>query len=284
MDELYDIIIVGAGPAGMSAALYGARANKKVLIVEKECPGGTMLKAKSIDNYIGGDSDPFILSSNMFSQVSKLGVKYVSGSVVNIDESKNITLQNGKKFKAKTIIVATGGRVGNTNFKYSNYLNKGLSYCAVCDGSFYGGKTVAVIGNNDSVENTVDYLSGIVSNIYFINIEDKKSTKENVENFTNISNYEIGGKDSVEYIKIADKTYKIDGVFYEDNTNSFSGFVDSLEIENGYIKTNNNQETNLPGIYAAGDIVSGSVKQVVVAASQGAIAALSAIKYINKSK
>jgi thioredoxin reductase (NADPH) len=163
-------------------------------------------------------------------------------------------------------------------------LNRGLSYCAICDGGFYKDKTVAVIGNNDSVENTVDYLAGIASNIYFINIEDRESTHKNVENFTNISDYEIGGKDNIEYIIVNGKNINVDGVFYDDESNNFSGFINNLETENGYIKTNHNQETNIEGIYAAGDIVSNSVKQVIVAASQGAIAALSAIKYINKRK
>jgi len=287
MDELYDIVVIGAGPAGMSASLYGIRANKKVLIVEKECPGGKMLKAKEIDNYIGGSTDPFKLASDMFSQVSKLGVKYVTGTVINIslkEDYKEITLQNSKKINAKTIILAIGGKVSNTNFKYDSYLNKGLSYCAICDGSFYKGKSVAVIGNNESVENTVDYLAGIANNIYFINIEDKKSTHKNVENFTNVSEYEIGGKDNIEYVKVDGKTINVDGVFYDDESNNFSGFINNLETENGYIKTSYNQETNIEGVYAAGDIVSGSVKQVIVAASQGAIAALSAIKYLNKRK
>lgn len=287
MDELYDIVVVGAGPAGMSASLYGVRANKKVLIIEKECPGGKMLKAKEIDNYIGGNTDPFKLASDMFSQVSKQGVKYVSGTVINIDlkeDYKEITLQNSKKIKSKTIILAIGGKVSSTSFKYDYYLNRGLSYCAICDGGFYKDKTVAVIGNNESVENTVDYLAGIASNIYFINIEDRESTYKNVENFTRISDYEIGGKDNIEYIIVNGKKINVDGVFYDDESNNFSGFINNLETENGYIKTNHNQETNIEGIYAAGDIVSNSVKQVIVAASQGAVAALSAIKYINKRK
>ena len=109
----------------------------------------------------------------MFSQVSKSGAKYTSGNVVSIDsydDKKKVTLSNGQEYFAKTIIFAIGGKVSNSNFKYDYYLNKGLSYCAICDGSLYKGKNVAVIGNNDSVENAVDYLAGIASNIYFINI------------------------------------------------------------------------------------------------------------------
>ena len=181
MNEVYDVIVIGAGPAGMSAALYAARANMKTLIIEKECPGGKMITAKSIDNYIGGASDPFKLSTDMFSQMTKSGAKYVTGSVISINRANNsikVILANGKEFEGKTLILAIGGKVSDADFKYHYYLNKGLSYCAVCDGSFYKGKNVAVIGDNEAVENSVDYLSSIANNIYFINIENKKSTKE----------------------------------------------------------------------------------------------------------
>ncbi len=285
--ETYDVIVVGAGPAGMSAALYTSRANLKTLVIEKECPGGKMIKAKKIDNYIGSESDPFKLASNMFSQVSKAGAKYVTGNVVSIkleNKIKKVILSDGKEYNGKSVIFAIGGKVGQNNFKYDYYLNKGLSYCAICDGSFYKGKTVAVIGDNDAVENSVDYLANIADNIYFINIEDKESTRKNVENFTKVTDYEIGGKDVVKYIKIGEKILDVDGVFYEVDSNNFSGFINEITTENGYIKVDENMQTNIEGIFACGDIVYKSVKQVVVAASQGAIAAINAIKYVNQNK
>ena len=285
--ETYDVIVVGAGPAGMSAALYTSRANLKTLVIEKECPGGKMIKAKTIDNYIGSESDPFKLASNMFSQVSKSGAKYVTGNVISIkleNKIKKVILSDGKEYNGKSIILAIGGKVTQNNFKYDYYLNKGLSYCAICDGSFYKGKTVAVIGDNDAVENSVDYLANIADNIYFINIEDKESTRENVENFTKVNDYEIGGKDVVKYIKIGEKMLDVDGVFYEVDSNNFSGFINEIITENGYIKVDENMQTNIEGIFACGDIVYKSVKQVVVAASQGAIAAINAIKYVNQNK
>ena len=285
--ETYDVIVVGAGPAGMSAALYTSRANLKTLVIEKECPGGKMIKAKTIDNYIGSESDPFKLASNMFSQVSKSGAKYVTGNVISIkleNKIKKVILSDGKEYNGKSVILAIGGKVTQNNFKYDYYLNKGLSYCAICDGSFYKGKTVAVIGDNDAVENSVDYLANIADNIYFINIEDKESTRENVENFTKVTDYEIGGKDVVKYIKIGEKMLDVDGVFYEVDSNNFSGFINEITTENGYIKVNENMQTNIEGIFACGDIVYKSVKQVVVAASQGAIAAINAIKYVNQNK
>ena len=285
--ETYDVIVVGAGPAGMSAALYTSRANLKTLVIEKECPGGKMIKAKTIDNYIGSESDPFKLASNMFSQVSKSGAKYVTGNVISIkleNKIKKVILSDGKEYNGKSIILAIGGKVTQNNFKYDYYLNKGLSYCAICDGSFYKGKTVAVIGDNDAVENSVDYLANIADNIYFINIEDKESTRENVENFTKVTDYEIGGKDVVKYIKIGEKMLDVDGVFYEVDSNNFSGFINEITTENGYIKVDENMKTNIEGIFACGDIVYKSVKQVVVAASQGAIAAINAIKYVNQNK
>lgn len=287
MEQLYDVIIIGAGPAGMNAALYASRANMKTLMIEKECPGGKMMKTKIIDNYIGGSStDAMKLASDMFAQSIKYGAKYKQGNVISIEdkeEYKNIVLSNGERIATKSLILAMGGKLSKETFKYDFYLNKGLSYCVVCDANFYKDKTVAIIGDNHSIDD-VDYLSNIAQKVYFINNGDGISNKSNVENFINIKDYVINGLDKVENIEINDVKYDIDGVFYVLDTNSFNGFVDNLETQNGYIKVDNNMHTNIDGIFACGDIVNKNIKQVISACGDGALAALEAIKYINKRK
>ena len=135
MDVMYDVIIIGAGPAGMNAALYASRANMNTLMIEKECPGGKMMKTKIIDNYIGSSSnDAMKLASDMFAQSIKYGAKYKQGNVVSIEdlnEHKKVILSNGENFIAKTLILAMGGKLSNDTFIYDNYLNKGYKSIAI---------------------------------------------------------------------------------------------------------------------------------------------------------
>ena len=287
MNNFYDVIIVGAGPAGMNAALYASRANLKTLMIEKECPGGKMMKTKIIENYIGSSSENAMeLASDMFAKSIKYGAKYKQGNVIAIsvdDKYKKVILSTKEEYICYSLIIASGGKVDKNNFKYDYYLTKGLSYCVVCDANFYKDKEVAIIGNNKSIDD-VDYLSNIAKKVYFINKENELSNRDNVENFININDYEISGVDKVEKIVIKDKKIDIDGVFYLDDSNSFSGFVDNLETEKGYIKVDNNMHTNIEGIYACGDIVNKNIKQVISACGDGALAALEAIKYVNKLK
>lgn len=286
MTEQYDVIVIGAGPAGMNAAMYTSRANIKTMMIEKECPGGKMMKTKVIDNYIGGSTtNAMELASNMFSQSIKYGAKYKQGNVVSIEdgELKKVILSNGEEYYCKALILAVGGKLSNKGFKYDNYLNKGLSYCVVCDANFYKNKVVALIGDNKAIED-VDYLSKIAQKIYFINKDDAQSNKTNVENFNNVNDYEILGLDNVEKIKINDIELAVDGVFYVMDTNSFNGFSTNLELDNGYIKVDNNMNTSIKGIFACGDIVNRNIKQVISACGDGASAALEAIKYINRLK
>ena len=287
MEEIYDVIIVGAGPAGMNASLYTSRANMTTLMIEKECPGGKMMKTKVIDNYIGSSSnDAMKLASDMFAQSIKYGAKYKQGNVVSIEdlvEYKRVMLSSGESFLSKALILAIGGKLSNDVFKYDYYLNKGLSYCVVCDANFYKDKVVALIGDDKAIED-VDYLSNIAKKVYFINKDNHASNKRNVENFINIKEYKILGQEKVENVEVNNKILEVDGVFYVNDTNSFNGFVENLEIENGYVKVDNNMHTNIEGIYACGDIVNKNIKQVISACGDGALAALEAIKYINKRK
>lgn len=287
MEEVYDVIIVGAGPAGMNAALYASRANLKTIMIEKECPGGKMMKTKTIDNYIGASSNDAIqLASNMFSQSIKYGAKYKQGNVVSIEMNnlnKKAILSNGEVVNGKTIILAIGGKISNKSFEYDKYLNKGLSYCVVCDATFYKNKIVAIIGDNKAIDD-VDYLSNIAKEVYFLNRGDASSNKENVINFLEITNYRILGEDKVNSIEVDGKILDVDGVFYVEDSNNFNGFVKELNTINGFIDVDINMHTNIEGVYACGDIVNRNIKQVISACGDGALAALEAIKYINKLK
>lgn len=287
MENVFDCIIIGAGPGGMNAALYASRANLKVVMIEKECPGGKMVRTDLIENYIGGSSTNGVeLASKMFSDSIKFGAKYKQGNVVSIeseDKIKIITLSNGEVLKTKTVIIAVGGSLSKNQFKYDNYLNKGLSYCVVCDGNFYAGKKAAVIGSDKAIED-VFYLSNIARDVLFINKDNSYCNRSNVTTLANVKDYKILGEDKVEAIEVNGEIHNIDGVFYVEDTNNFNGFVSQLETENGYIKVDKNMHTNIEGIYACGDIVNKNIKQVISACADGAIAALEAIKYVNKNK
>ena len=286
-DNIYDVIIIGAGPAGMNAALYASRANLKTLMIEKECPGGKMLKTRVIDNYIGGSStDAMKLASDMFAQSIKYGAKYKQGNVVSIElnkDYKTVVLSTGEQIMAKSLILAIGGKISDKGFKYDKYLNKGLSYCVVCDANFYKDKNVAIIGDNEAIEDVI-YLSNIAKKVFFINSGNDASNRENVENFINVKEYEINGDEKIENIIIKGHKIIVDGVFYVENSNNFNGFINNIELENGYVCVDKNMHTNIEGIYACGDIVNKNIKQVISACGDGALAALEAIKYVNKKK
>lgn len=287
MNDIYDVIIIGAGPAGMNAALYTSRANLKTIMIEKECPGGKMMKTKVIENYIGASStDAMKLASDMFAQSIKYGAKYKQGNVVSLEDNKEykkVILSNGEEILGHSLILAIGGKISDKGFKYDNYLNKGLSYCVVCDANFYKDKVVAIIGTNESIDD-VDYLANIAKKVYFINKESDCSNRNNVENFININDYEIIGGEKVEKIIVNNNVYDIDGVFHVENSNNFNGFINNLELENGYISVDKSMHTNIEGIFACGDIVNRNIKQVISACGDGALAALEAIKYVNKKK
>ena len=287
MDNFYDVIVIGAGPAGMNATMYASRANLKTLMIEKECPGGKMMKTKIIDNYIGSSSENAMqLASDMFKQAIKYNAKYKQGNVIDIrleNNEKIVVLSTNETYKCLALIIAVGGKVSSDTFKYDYYLNKGLSYCVVCDANFYKDKEVAVIGNNKAIED-VDYLANIAKKVYFINKGNAVSNRENVENFIKIKDYEILGEEKVESIVVNEKNIPISGVFYVDDSNSFNGFVENIETENGYIKVDNNMHTNIEGIYACGDVVNKNIKQVISACGDGASAAIEAVKYVNKNR
>ena len=268
---IYDSIIIGAGPASLSAALYLKNANKNILILEKNAPGGKLLKTDKINNYLGFKNiDASSLAYDMYEQVINLGVPIKTEKVIDVIDGKEKIVKTEKnEYKTKTILIACGRVEKKLDILKEHALN--ISYCAKCDGSLYNGKDVMLIGNNKESENDAIYLSNIVNSLIYVNYSDDNVTfdKDNIKVINKkISNLNV----SDEIIK----TVTIDDKEYTPNID----FIKSLNIklDNNYIVVDENMKTNIDGIYASGDIIKKKVYQIVTAASDGSIAALSIIK------
>lgn len=297
---MYDTIIIGAGPAGLTAAIYLKRANKKVLVLEAMSYGGQIINAASIENYPGFKSiSGFLFATNLYNQVKELGAEIKFEKALNIipgDIKKVITSNN--EYETKTIIIATGSdsrKLGLENEE--KLIGKGVSYCATCDGAFYKNKTVAVVGGGDTAVDDAIYLSNIVSKVYLIHRRDtfKKditelTKKPNVEIIVNSNIQGLNGVDKLESITIKDKennikTLSIDGLFIAvgripENEN-FSKLI-TLD-DKGYVIAKEDCHTNIEGIFVAGDNRTKNLRQLVTATSDGGVSATEAIKYINNT-
>ena len=297
---MYDIIIVGAGPAGLTAGIYAARANKKVLVLEALSYGGQIINTPSIENYPGEKNiSGFDFATNLYNQSKELGVEIIFQKVIDIKNDKiKEVITNKESFKTKSIIIATGcenRKLGLPN--EDSLIGKGISYCATCDGNFYKNKTVAVVGGGTTAIEDALYLSDIVNKVYLIHRRDSFRAEEkivnllkektNIEFVLNSNIVKINGESNLESIEISNgndnKTLNIDGLFIAigripENEN-FKNLVDV--DENGYIIAKENCKTNVSGIFVAGDNRTKEVRQLVTATSDGAIAAIEAVKYLN---
>lgn len=295
-DLMYDIIIVGAGPAGLTSALYAVRANKKVLVFEAKVPGGQIVNAHLVTNYPGIESITGAdYANNLYNQVTNLGVEVKFETVLSITDDKEVTTNNGT-YKAKAIILATGAE--NRKLRIENeeeLVGKGVSYCATCDGNFYKGKEVAVIGGGNTALEDALYLSNIASKVYLIHRRDsfrgeaklvsELEKKNNVEFIYNSNVIKINGTNKVESIIVKnndeeENEIKIDGLFIavgQEPKNII--FKDVVDIdEKGYIVSKDEVHTSKKGIYVAGDARDKLLKQLTTAVSDGSIAATVAIK------
>ena len=302
---MYDIIIVGAGPAGLTAALYARRNNKKVLVLEKRSYGGGIINTSKIDNYPSTpDITGFDFATNLYNQVKKLDVeiKYEEvNEIKNHDNLKEVITKNNS-YETKTIILATGSinrKLGLENEE--KLIGKGVSYCATCDGAFYKNKNVAVVGGgNTALEETL-YLSNIASKVYLIhrrnefraeeNMISMVKEKSNVEIIYNSNVTKLNGEDTLNSIEITNndvsiKNVEVSGLFIAIGRIPENDiFKDLIELDNnGYIKADENCHTNIDGIYVCGDNRTKKLRQLVTATSDGAIASTEAIKYINNLK
>lgn len=290
---MYDIIIIGAGPAGMTAAIYGRRANKKVLLLEALTPGGQIINAKKIDNYPGLPGINGVdFATNLYNQVIDLGCEVKFEKVVNIEYPNVITNENS--YSSKAIIIATGSEKRKLNIPKEDYYNgKGLSYCATCDGNFYKDLDVCVYGSGDTAEDDAMYLSDICKNVYLITRSDKfkgneltlkeLENKENVHFVYNTTITKLLGDNKLTSIELNNKEIlNVDGLFVAiGQVPETENFINILDLtEKGYAITKDNR-TKIKGIYVCGDVVEKPLRQLTTAIGDGALAATIAIQDIN---
>lgn len=296
---MYDVIVVGCGPAGMTSAIYLARANKKVLILEKETIGGQMASSPLIENYPGYVSiSGSELANNMYDQLSSLGVEIELEEVVEIKDGEiKQVITEDNVYEAKSVIVATGCKyrlLGLDNEE--ELIGKGIHFCVACDGAFYKEKTVAVIGGGNSAVINAITLSDICKKVYVIQnlgyltaeeiLIDKLNQKENVEIILSSVVTKINGDEELRSIEInKDKEIILDGMFISIGLIPQSDVVKNILKVNkyGYVESNN-CVTDIEGVFVAGDCRDKMVRQVTVATSDGTIAATNAIEYLNKLK
>lgn len=302
---MVDIIIIGAGPAGLTAAIYAARFGKSVLVFESLTCGGQLLNTPEVENYPAVKSIAgWELAQNMFEQVRSQGVEVKFEQVLSINAEKDIktiyTSEN--KYETKSIIIANGAKRRKLGCEGEERLTgRGVSYCATCDGAFFKNKKVAIVGGGNTALEDALFLSSLCDTVYVIHRRDSfkgdkylinaLKTKENIEYKFFYKVTEILGKDSVNSIKLlnlkdnSSSSLDVDGIFIaigmQPDNQIFSSVV-SLD-EAGYIKTDENCKTNIDGIYAAGDTRGKPVRQIVTATADGAICATNAANFVNLS-
>ncbi|MEE3401923.1 MAG: FAD-dependent oxidoreductase [Candidatus Enteromonas sp.] len=294
-----DVVVVGAGIAGLSAAIYLKRSSLSLVLLEKMAPGGKLLNIHEIDNYpaLGSVSGPE-LANKAFEQCNALGVDYQYGNVMSIEKQGDVfyVTTDMERYEAKAVIIAVGTEKLEAGVPGENEFNgRGVSYCATCDGNFFKGKEVAVIGYKDQAAEEAIYLAGLASRCYFINpkpLEAAESHLEVLKGKENVVMMEaellrIEGDKLVNKIVVKsgeeEKEIPVSGVFPLYGEKSAASFLAPLgvELERGFMVCDANMNTNVPGLYGAGDIVAKKLRQVVTAASDGALAATSAIGYVH---
>lgn len=301
MTELYDVIIIGGGPAGLTAGIYSARANLKTIILDKSKTAGALAYASLIENYPGLEK-PLTgkeLLERIRSQTLSFGVEYKEEQVVGVDlvsETKEVITMGGS-YKGKAVIIATGSMGRKPTIKgEGELLGRGVSYCAVCDAPFFRGKKVAVLGDSEEAAKEAQYLTEFAEECFLITPSSKLKvdsehpvfSNRKVKILTGYSIKEITGTDFVTGIQVKDKEgvenhIEISGVFvYLQGSQPVTDFLgEALQVdERGFIIVDNFMQTNIQGIFAAGDVASPHARQVIIACAQGAIAALSAEKYV----
>lgn len=303
MSEVFDVVILGGGPAGLSAGLYGSRARLNTLVIEKSKYGGQAATTAELENYPGSEHESTgpSLSERMREQAEEFGTKFVKDEVIGLDvtgDIKTVKCKNGE-FKTRTVIIATGAEPRMAGFKgEAEFRGRGVSYCATCDADFFTDLDVALIGGGDSALTEALHLTKFVNKLTIIHRRDEfrgaKSIQEKVfaspkiEVVWNSIPEEIIGDEIVEGLKIKNKQtgeatdLEVNGVFVfvglDPISEVFKGVVEM--DERGYIITDADMRTNVPGVFAAGDIRQKTLRQVITAAADGAIAATAAEKYI----
>jgi thioredoxin reductase (NADPH) len=293
----YDILIIGSGPAGLTAAIYARKANLKTGFIEKDVPGGKLVNLKDINNYPGFKSiNGADLALNFYEHATEAGAEYIYGHVTQVVQKLNyhaVYTEDGSTRYAKACIIATGVNENKLQIAGADALtNKGISYCAVCDGSLANGKPVIVYGHSQEAINNAVYLSSIASKIYLISPNDQFDVDlslikqlKNIEIITGASIKEAKGTEKLESVILSnDKSIICAYLFVFIGHHAASELLNNKVLINddGTIKVNENKETSIPGLYAIGDVSKTMFRQIVTAANDGTIAALNAIKYIKQ--
>ena len=306
MNHLYDTLIIGGGPAGYTAALYAARAGLDTAVIERMSPGGQMGLTDVIDNYPGFPEgvDGFTLGMNMQAQAERFGAKTLFGDVTEVDFKSpacKIVKTTSDTYTARTVIIATGANPRELGLPNEGALiGKGVHYCAHCDGRFYKGKTVAVVGGGNSAVSDALYLSRVTEKVYVIHRRDTlRATKiyheplmkaENVEFLWNSAVTEILSDGRVTGVRVKDLTdgtereVSFSGLFVSIGRKPATGFLQGvLELdEYGYIKADESTRTSVPGVFAVGDVRTKALRQVVTAVADGATAVHYAEEYLTE--
>lgn len=301
---MYDIIIIGAGPAGMTAAIYASQARKKILILEKSVYGGQIVNADKVKNYPGFEEiSGYEYATKLYNQVKTFNPDFKFEEVIEIknnDDFKEV-ITNKNSYKGKSIIIATGSKNRKLGLPNEDKLiGKGVSYCSTCDGMFFKDKIVAITGGGNNAIDDALYLSDIANKVYLVyrqkdfkidslNLE-KLKERNNVEFILNSNITELIGTEKLEGIVVKDNDINketnilVDGIFIAIGHIPVSSMCKNLVRTNelGYIIADENCNTNIEGIFAAGDIRIKSVRQLTTACSDGTVAALIACKYLNK--
>lgn len=305
MNKIHDLIIVGSGPAGLSAAVYAARAELDTIIIEKNMmSGGQILNTYEVDNYPGlpGISG-FDLGMKMREHADKLGADFKEDTLVSAQlntEVKTLTGENGT-YEGRTVIIATGAHYKKLGVKGEELLmGSGVSYCATCDGAFFKGKVTAVIGGGDVAIEDAIFLARLCKKVYLIHrrdelrgakiLQNKLMSLENAEILWDTVVDEIVGEEKVEELKLLNRktgektNLNVDGVFVavgiEPESHAFDGIIKT--DEHGYIQANEDGVTSVPGVFVAGDVRTKGLRQVITAASDGANCITSVERYLAK--
>ena len=300
--KLYDTAIIGGGPGGYTAALYCARAGLSTVVVEKLSPGGQMATTDWVENYPGFPEgvNGFELGMKMQESAQRFGAETLYGEVtgLTLDSSPKTIAIGESSLQARTVILSTGASPRELGLPGEQELRgRGVSYCATCDGMFYRDQTVAIVGGGNTAVADALYLARICKKVYLIHRRDTLrasrvyleplKSRENIEFVLNRTVAQIKGGEKVESVLLSSTTGEpdlelaVDGLFvaigFHPNTELFEG---QLELEGGYIKAGENCRTSIPGVFAAGDVRTKEVRQLITAAADGAVAGVEAGKYL----
>ncbi|WP_079527100.1 thioredoxin-disulfide reductase [Halobacillus hunanensis] len=302
-ERIYDVIIAGAGPAGMTAAVYTSRANLDTLMIERGIPGGQMANTEDVENYPGFDHilGPD-LSNKMFDHAKKFGAEYAYGDIKEVIEGKEYktVVAGNKEYKTRALIITTGAQYKALGVEGEKELGgRGVSYCAVCDGAFFKEKELVVVGGGDSAVEEGVYLTRFADKVTIVHrrdelraqkiLQDRAFDNDKIEFIWDTVVKEINDEDGkvgsvTLYNKKTNEEYEFDtnGVFIYIGLIPLSKPFESLGVTNeqGYIETDEKMETKVPGVFAAGDIREKELRQIVTATGDGSIAAQSAQNYI----